>query len=64
MASDVRNDRKKAVLVPSRLMRSHLQAHVFLVFAGLLVLIDTLFDTMVSFPEFDIIGSYRVLSII
>jgi len=59
MASDVRIDWKTAGLIPS-----HLQSHIFLVFAGLLVLSDTLFDTMVSFAAFDITGSYQVLSII
>ena len=64
MASDVQNDRKKAGLIPSHLIPSHLQSHIFLVFAGLLVLSDTRFDTMVSFADFDISGSYQVLSII
>ena len=64
MASDVQNDRKKAGLKPSHLIPSHLQSHIFLVFAGLLVLSDTRFDTMVSFADFDISGSYQVLSII
>ena len=64
MASDVQNDRKTAGLKPSHLIPSHLQSHIFLVFAGLLVLSDTLFDTMVSFAAFDITGSYQVLSII
>ena len=45
-------------------MPSHIQSHFFLVFAGLLVLSDALFDTMVSFAAFDITGSYQILSII
>ena len=64
MASNVQNDRKTAGLIPSHLIPSHLQSHVFLVFAGLLVLSDTLFDTIVSFAAFDISGSHQVLSII
>ena len=51
-------------MIPSYLIPSHLQWHIFLVFAGLLVLSDTLFDTMVSFAAFDISGSHQVLSII
>ena len=64
MASDVQNDRKTVGLIPSHLIPSYLQSHIFLVFAGLLVLSDTLFDIMVSFAAFDITGSYQVLSII
>ena len=45
-------------------MTSHQQSHIFLVFADLLMLSDTLFDTMVAFAAFDITGSYKVLSII
>ena len=56
MVSNVQNDRKTAGLIPSHLMTSHLQSHVSLVFADLLVLSDTLFDTMVSFAAFDITG--------